>query len=95
MRGQTSGLISMGRGLVNQKSLKQKLNSKSSTETELIGVSDKVPHTIRLKLFLDSQGYVVQENILYQDNQSAIEMECIGRISSTGNSRHISIRYFL
>ena len=44
--------------------------------------------------FLDSQGYGVKENVLYQDNQSAIRLEVNGRNSCTGNSRHISIRYF-
>ena len=33
-------------------------------------------------------------NIIYQDNQSAIHMEKNGRNSCTGNSRHIHIRYF-
>ena len=31
---------------------------------------------------------------LYQDNQSAIRLERNGRKSCTGNSRHISVRYF-
>ena len=33
MRGHTGRAISLGHGLVNKKSLKQKLNGKSSTET--------------------------------------------------------------
>ena len=40
------------------------------------------------------QGYDIKDNILFQDNQSAIKMETNGRRSSTGNSRHIHIRYF-
>ena len=44
--------------------------------------------------FLESQGYEVKENIIYQDNQSAMKMEKNGRNSCTGNSRHVSIRYF-
>ena len=95
MRGQTGGAISMGHGLVNQKSLKQKLNSKSSTVTELIGLSDMVPHIILIKIFLDIQGYVVKENVLYQDNQSKINMERNGRMKSTGYSRYIVYVIFL
>ena len=44
--------------------------------------------------FLSAQGYNVQSNVVYQDNESAIRMEKNGRNSCTGNSRHIHIRYF-
>ena len=43
---------------------------------------------------MEEQGYQIKENILYQDNKSAILMEINGRNSCTGNSRHINIRYF-
>ena len=43
---------------------------------------------------MSSQGYDIKDNIIYQDNQSAIKMERNGRMSSTGRSRHINIRYF-
>ena len=36
----------------------------------------------------------MKENVLYQDNMSAIKLEKNGRNSCTGNSRHISVRYF-
>ena len=36
----------------------------------------------------------MKDNVLYQDNQSAIKLEKNGRNSSTGNTRHIAIRYF-
>ena len=40
------------------------------------------------------QGYELEVNILFQDNQSAMKMERKGRNSCTGNSRHVNIRYF-
>jgi len=40
------------------------------------------------------QGYEIKDNVVYQDNKSAILMEINGRNSCTGNSRHINIRYF-
>ena len=92
MRGQTGGTISMGHGVLIEKSIKQKLNGKSSTETELIGMSDMLPHTLWLSYFLENQGYIIKNNILYQNNQSAIKLEKNGRNSCTGNSRHIAIR---
>ena len=43
IRGHTGGRMSLGWGLVHAKASKQKLNSKSSTETEVIAVSEYVP----------------------------------------------------
>ena len=43
---------------------------------------------------MNAQGYIIKENIVYQDNKSAIKMEKNGRNSCTGNSRHVSIQYF-
>ena len=84
----------MGYGTMGEKYLKQKLNAKSSTKTEVIGVSDYMPHNIWLTNFLCAQGYEMIENIMFQDNKSSIKMEKNGRNSCTGNSRHISVRYF-
>mmetsp|Transcript_1239 Transcript_1239/g.1760 ORF Transcript_1239/g.1760 Transcript_1239/m.1760 type:complete len:229 (-) Transcript_1239:8-694(-) len=94
MRGHTGGLVSMGIGVLHGKSSKQKLNTKTSTESELVGLSEYLPYTIWFRNFFNAQGYEVSNNIIYQDNISAICMERNGRNSCTGNSRHISIRYF-
>ena len=94
MRSQTGGVMSMGWGSIHAKSSKQKLNTKSSTESELVGVSEYIPYNIWLLNFLGKQGYMVNSNILYQDNESAIRMERNGRNSCTGNSRHVDIRFF-
>ena len=47
-----------------------------------------------VRAFMEAQGYKVKNNILYQDNKSAILMEKNGRNSCTGNSKHIDVRYF-
>ena len=94
MRSQTGGTISMGWGSIHSKSSKQKLNTKSSTESELVGMSDYLPYNIWWVNFLNEQGYAIKNNTIFQDNQSAIRMERNGRNSCTGNSRHIDFRYF-
>ena len=94
MRGVTGGCMSMGRGFFHARSSKQKINTKRSTETELVGVSEYVPFNIWAVNFLHEQGYDMNKNILYQDNQGAMLTEKNGRNSCTGNSRHINIRYF-
>jgi hypothetical protein len=94
MKSHTGGVVSFGTGALMSKSSKQKINTKSSTEAELVGASDYLPHAIWAKKFLEGQGYMLEENIFYQDNQSAIRFEKNGRKSCGQNSRHIDIRYF-
>ena len=44
--------------------------------------------------FLEAEGYGINENILYQDNMSAILLEKNGKKSSTKNNKHINVRYY-
>jgi Reverse transcriptase (RNA-dependent DNA polymerase) len=94
MKSHTGGCASFGRGVFMTKSTKQKLNTKSSTEAELVGASDYLPNTIWATHFIESQGRAVEDSIFYQDNQSAIRLENNGRASAGQKSRHINIRYF-
>ena len=55
MRGHTGGGMSMGWGLIHAKASKQNLNSKSSTETEVIVVSEYIPYKIWLINFMEAQ----------------------------------------
>ena len=95
MRLQTGGAMSFGVGLVHGRSSKQKLNTKSSTKAEVVGVSEYLPYNIWMVNFLKEQGYTVTSNVLLQDNQSAIKLENNGRKLCTDSSRHIDIRYFV
>ena len=70
------------------------MNTKSSTEAELVGASDYLPNTIWVKMFLEAQGYKINENYFEQDNESAIKLAKNGRMSAGSKSRHINIRHF-
>ena len=94
MKSHTGGLLSFGTGGLVCKSSKQKLNTKSSTEAELVGASDYLPNLIWVQNFLKGQGYEVTESTLQQDNESAIKLEKNGRMSAGQKSRHINVRYF-
>ena len=94
MKSQTGGVMSFGHGMVHCRSNKQRLNTKSSTEAEIVGTSEYVPFPIWLAMFMREQGYPLKNSILFQDNESAIKMESNGRDSCTGRSRHIDLRYF-
>jgi hypothetical protein len=93
-KSHTGGAVSFGRRAIMCKSAKQKPNTKSSTQAELVGASDYLPYPIWGKKFLEGQGYFLKENIFYQDNKSTIQFEKNGRRSCGPNSRHIDIRYF-
>ena len=93
MRGQTGGVTSFGTGIIDQKSSKQKMNTRSSTETEHVGTSEYLPKAVYFDLFLGAQGYKI-ETILAKDNVSEIRMLTNGKASCTSNSKHVSIKYF-
>jgi hypothetical protein len=93
MKSHTGAVISMGTGAVYSTSKKQKLNTKSSTEAELVGIDDVLPQALWTKDFLEAQGYGTT-TILNQDNQSTIKLADNGKASSGKGTRHINIRYF-
>ena len=84
----------MGRGFPIAGSSKQKLNTRSSTETELVAVDDLMPDVLWSRLFLEGQGVVIKRNVVYQDNQAAILLEKNGKSSSGKRTKHINSRYF-
>lgn len=93
-KGHTGGLVSLGKGTIHTNSSKHKLNTKSSTEAELVSASDFIPWTLWLKRILEGQGYIMDRTIFYQDNESAIKMEKNGLKSRGSKSRRIKIKYF-
>jgi hypothetical protein len=56
MKGHTGGVMSMGKGGIYGTSTRQKIVTKSSTEAELVGVSDVLPQVIWTRNFLLAQG---------------------------------------
>jgi hypothetical protein len=80
-------------GPVFAKSGKQKIVTKSSTEAELVALSDTASQAIFLMNFVEAQGYDVGPAILYQDNMSCMSLMKRGGPASE-RSRHIDIRHF-
>ena len=93
-KSHTGGTLTMGKGCILSSSKKQKLNTRSSAEAELVAVDDGMGLMLWSKLFLEAQGHTVEDNVLYQDNKSAILLEKNGKASSTKRTRHLNIRYF-
>ena len=93
-KSHTGGAISWGWGVLLTMCKKQKLNTKSSTEGEIVGVSDFLPNVIWARLFMEAQGDILEKNTLYQDNQSAMKIILNGKRSSGQKTKHMDNRYF-
>ena len=104
MRSHSGCVMSLGQGALLSQSNKQKLNTKSSTEAEIVGADDSMGLNIWSRNFFLHQGLslpddapskpIGKENLLSQDNTSAIRMENFGKQSCTKRTSHISIIYF-
>jgi hypothetical protein len=94
MRGRSGGGLSLGGGFTIVSSTKQKLNTRSSTETEIVGAEDFMPAICWTRYFMKAQGYGVKDNVLFQENKSSIILEKNGKASSSKRTKHINIRYF-
>ncbi|VEU34053.1 unnamed protein product [Pseudo-nitzschia multistriata] len=113
MRSHSGGVMTFGTGAATTTCTKQKLNTKSSTEAEVVGVDDNMTFILWTRYFLQAQQQHMTDNIadcrddqpttgtslgannvIYQDNKSAIKLERNGQRSSTKRTKHINIRYF-
>ena len=92
-KSHTGIVITFGGGGIFFCSIKQKLNTTSSTEAELVGIADALPQIIQCREYLIHQGYSVAPATLYQDNTSTIQLVKNGR-SNSSRTRHINIRFF-
>ena len=85
--------LSLGLGAFFVKSSKQKIVTKSSTEAELVALSDMCSTVLWSREFLIAQGYDMPPAKVYQDNQSTMALIDKGE-SHSERTRHIKIRYF-
>ena len=85
----------MASGAIMSFSRKQKLNTNSSTEAELVGITDSLGLMMCTKYFMEAQGYSIYSNILFRYKQSTILLENNGGILAGKNSNHIKNFYLL
>jgi hypothetical protein len=72
MRSHTGATMTLGSGVICFVSTKQKINTRSSTEAELVGV-DVVSKELWTKLFIEAQNIKVNTNVIYRDNTRLYE----------------------
>jgi hypothetical protein len=93
-KSHTGAIMTFGRGAIQSISRKQKLNTRSSTEAELVAADDVAIMILWTRFFLEKQGLKIKENILMQDNKSTILLLKNGKRSSSKWTRALNIRYF-
>ena len=94
MRSHTGVIMTLGKGTTYSASTKQKLNTKSSTEAELVAIDDVMAQILWTRHFLVAQGEYVPTTTIYQDNKSKILLAENGMQSSSRRTRHLNVRYF-
>ena len=94
MRSHTGAIMTLGQGAIISDSTKQKVNSRSSTESEMVAVDDTLSKILWTKRFIEAQGHAIKENIVYQDNTSAMKLKMNGKTSSGKRTRHFDIKFF-
>lgn len=93
-KGHTGAMMSLAKGAVVTYTGKQKLNTKSSRVSELVGADTVLTRVIWGLNFIESLGYTVDHNIMYLDNQATLRLETNGALSSSKRTKHIHARYF-
>eukprot|EP00957_Ditylum_brightwellii_P199688 15222472-Ditylum_brightwellii.AAC.1 len=73
---------------------KQKVNTCSITESELVAVDDKVAKVILTNKFIEYQGFKIKLNIVYQDNEIILKLAKNGKEISGKCTRHFDIKLF-
>ena len=93
-KGHSGMFTTMGRGAIMNVARKLGLNTVSSTETEVVSSGERMPKCIWFRYFRLAQGDKPIEDILMQDNKSAILLQKNWPFSTGKGSKHINVRYF-
>ena len=86
--------MTMGEGAIISSSNKQKINTKSACESELVGIDDAIPTMLWSLYFIQAQGIDTKRIRLYQDNKSTILLASHGQMSSSKRTKHIKAKFF-
>ena len=102
IRSHTGAVLILGQDALMSVSIKQKINTKSSTEAELVGVDEAMNFVQWVQLFVEQQIKSINDDsvlkkigsdiVIQQDDTSTIQLENNGKQSSTKRTRHINIQ---
>jgi len=86
--------MTLRKGATYTASCKQKLNTTSSMEAELVAVDNAMGQVLWTRHFLATQGHPIPTTTIYQDNKSTILLAENGRSSSSKRTCHINVCIF-
>ena len=89
----TGMVIMMAGAAIGNWSSKQKLVTKSSTEAEIVALSDGLTNALWMREMLLAQGYKLGPTEIFEDNQGVIKIIKGGR-SPKHRTRHLNVRHF-
>lgn len=92
-KSHAGAFITLGTGPIYVRSAKTKLVLKSSTEAELVALSDMAGELVWTRSFLIGQGLKIGPVLAFQDNKSTIILAERGKNHSP-RTKHIAVRYF-
>jgi hypothetical protein len=93
-KGHGGAMFTMRKGATSSYSRKIKLNTRSSTETELVASDMYMPEMLWSLYFIQAQGYESECVGLYQDNISKQLLIKNGKFSSGRKTKHIKAKFF-
>ncbi len=93
-RGHGGATLMMGRGAMASYSNRLRMNTRSSTETEVVTVDRYMPEILWTMSFLREQGFPVELSRIAQDNHAAQLLETRGRFLSTSRTKHFKNKVF-
>ena len=94
LRSHTGAMLSFGKGSPYALSCKQKLNTHSYNEAELVGLNDAMSLILWTGRFMEAQGYMIRDYVILEDNQNMMLLAHNGQQSSGKATRHIDVRYY-
>jgi hypothetical protein len=72
----------LGNGAIYSTSTKQKINTQSSTEAELVLLDNVISKILWVKRFMEAQGWKINQNVVLRNNVSSMKLEEKGKSSS-------------
>ena len=93
-RGHSGLFVTQGKGAMISVSKKLGVATTSSTESEIVSTGERLPKCTWFRYFRIEQGEEPKEDILMQDNKSAIILQSRYPYSTRKGSKHIHVQYF-
>ena len=70
------------------------MNTRSSTETELVSVDAYMPAFLWYLYFIQAQGYGIKYAEIHQDNVSEQMLDTNGKFSISTKTKHVKAKLF-